>query len=103
MFFRVLMLIAGSMFVATVTSANAKVAPDYLHTNMFDQLPQLQLRHGSDRAICPLYGVGGWHWDDVYHLDVSHLYDWAHPAETRDAREKCAMPAPDPDIYENIG
>lgn len=103
MFCRLLMLIVGSVFVSTAGPANAKVAHEYLQTNMLNNLPQLQLEDESYRAMCPITGVSHSLRSDVTQLDVTHLYDWAHPAETLAAREKCAMPAPLPDIYDNIG
>ena len=103
MFFRQLILTVGVVFVATAGLANAEVAPEYLRTNMLDSLPQLQLEDESYRATCPLTGMSRSLRSDVAHPDSKHLYDWALPAETLAAREKCAMPAPLPDLYENIG
>lgn len=113
MLFRQLMLTVGFVFVATAGLANAKAAPEYLQTNSLDNFPQLQLEDESSRAMCPLTGVspshrsysnrGNSNQSDVTQLDVTHLYDWAHPDETLAARQRCAMPAPLPDIYENIG
>jgi len=102
-FFRLMMVIAGSMLVATASMANAKAAPGYLHTNLLDKFPQTQMQESPYRAMCPLIGVSNSHQDDVADLDLSHLYDWAQPIETLEARDTCAMPAPDPDVFENIG
>lgn len=103
MCFRLPMLIVVSVLVATAGLANARVATGFEHTNILDQVPHIQLRHGSERAICPLYNVSDWYRDDVTHLDLSHLYDWAHPAETLEVTDKCAMPAPEYDVLRNVG
>jgi hypothetical protein len=103
MFFHQLMLIVGSVFVVTAGLASAKVAPESMQTNMLDNLPQLQLEDAIERAMCPVDLAANPHLQDLTRLDVTHLYDWVHPTETRAAREKCAMPALDPDVFENIG
>lgn len=103
MFFRQLMLAASFAFVSSAGLVNAKVASDYLPMDIFHILPELEFQHGSARQLCPITGVSPAHPHDITHLDRSHLYDWAHPLETRTARERCAMPAPDPDHNGNIG
>ena len=81
MFFRQL-IIVGLVLVASAGLANAKVAPEYLQTNISNNFPQLQLEDESSRAMCPFTGVSHSHQSysnrgysnrsDVTHLDVMH-------------------------------
>ena len=97
------MLAAGLAFIASAGLANAKVASDLLPMDTMHNLPELELRHGTARQMCPITGLSLARPDDITHLDRSHLFDWAHPTETRIARERCARPAPATDLFENIG
>ena len=103
MFFRQLMLVAVFALFVSAEPASAKVAPDYQPVEVLQYLPELQLEHGSARRICPIDSSNILHREEKLRLDILHLYDWAHPIETRVAREQCAIPAPDSDLFENIG